>query len=180
MLNIFFPNLCISCHNPSSEQLLCNLCSSEIKLINTTNICISCGIPFNLFSESTFIKGHKCDSCIRETVNFNKCRSIARYDGTLRELLHRFKYKKKLGVGNFFIKLILDNFPKDLKGFDLVMPVPLHIRKLREREYNQSAVLVNSLSRKLNCEKDLFSLVKSRETEPQINFKNSNMRKKIS
>ena len=58
------------------------------------------------------------------------------------------------------------------------MPVPLHIHKLREREYNQSAVLVNNLSKSLNCEKDLFSLVKSSETDPQINFKNRTMRKR--
>ena len=121
---------------------------------------------------------HKCESCIRETVSFNICRSIARYEGTLRELLHRFKYKRKLGIGNIFIKLMTDNFPKDLKGFDLMIPVPLHIHKLREREYNQSAVIVNGLSRKLNCEKDLFSLVKSTKTEPQVNFKNSKERKK--
>jgi ComF family protein len=178
MLDIIFPAICISCKKISSRQQLCNGCYSEISFIESSNICICCGIPFNLFNKSPHITGHKCASCIRETINFDKCRSIARFDGTLRELLHRFKYKKKLGIGKLFVKLILDNFPKDLNGFDLIMPVPLHIHKLREREYNQSAVLVNNVSKSLNCEKDIFSLVKSNETEPQINFKNSTMRKR--
>ena len=178
MLNIIFPKLCISCQSPSSGHVLCRPCFSEINFINTSNICISCGIPFNLFNKLSPTKSHKCDGCIRNIVNFNRSRSIARYDGTLRELLHRFKYKKKIGIGKFFTKLILDHFPKDLKGFDLMMPVPLHINKLREREYNQSAVIVNCLSRDLECEKDLFSLKKSRETEPQVNFKNSSARKR--
>ena len=137
-----------------------------------------CGIPFSLFNGSQKTKSHKCESCLRNIVSFHRCRSVARYDGTLRELLHRFKYKRKISIGKFFIKLILDHFPKDIKGFDLIMPVPLHINKLREREYNQSAIIVNSLSRHLNCEKDLFSLKKSCETEPQVNFKNSQMRKR--
>lgn len=178
MLNIIFPGLCISCKKISFGQQLCGSCFSEIKFIDSSNICICCGIPFNLFNDSKDIPGHKCDNCLREKVNFNKCRSIAHFDGTLRELLHRFKYKKKLGIGKFFIQLILDHFPKDLKGFDLIIPVPLHIRKLREREYNQSAVFVNNLSKSLKCEKDLFSLVKSSETEPQISFKNSTKRKR--
>jgi len=178
MLDIIFPGLCIFCKKTSSGQQLCNNCYSEIRFIDSSNICICCGIPFNSFNESSHIPGHKCANCIREKINFNKCRSIAHFDGTIRELLHGFKYKKKLGIGNFFIKLIIDHFPKDLNGFDLMMPVPLHIHKLREREYNQSAVFVNNLSKRLNCEKDLFSLVKSSETDPQINFKNRTMRKR--
>lgn len=178
MLDIIFPGLCVFCKKTSSGQQLCERCYSEIRFIYSSDICKSCGIPFNYFNESSLIPVHKCGRCIKDEVNFSICRSIAHFDGTIRELLHGFKYKKKLGLGKFFSKLITGHFPKDLKGFDLIMPVPLHIRKLREREYNQSAVFVNYLSGELNCEKNLFSLVKSRETDPQINFKNSAMRKR--
>lgn len=153
-------------------------CYSDIRFIDSSNVCVICGIPFNFFQDDLPTSGHKCANCIREKINFTVCRSIAYFDGTIRELLHGFKYRKKLGIGKILSKLLIDNFPGELKDFDLIMPVPLHIKKLREREYNQSAVFVNSLYRKLNCEKDLFSLVKSGETDPQINFKNSKMRKR--
>lgn len=178
MLDIIFPTLCICCKKASTGQQLCESCYSEIRFIDSTGICKSCGIPFNSLSEPPQTPVSRCGRCIKENVNFSICRSVAHFDGTIRELLHGFKYKKKLGLGGFFSKLITDHFPNDLKGFDMLIPVPIHIRKLRQREYNQSAVFVNYISRKIKCEKDLFSLVKSRETDPQVNFKNSNMRKR--
>ncbi len=178
MLDIIYPGLCISCKQISPGRQLCENCYSDIKFISSSDICVCCGVPYKSFDETTAHPEHKCASCISETTDFKVCRSIARFDGTIRDLLHSFKYKKKLGIGKIFTRLIKDNFPKDLTSFNLIMPVPLHIKKLREREYNQSAVLVNGLSRELDCEKDLFSLIKSFETEPQVNFKDSRMRKK--
>ena len=178
MLDIIFPRFCVSCRQYSQSGQLCQDCLSDIKYINHKSVCESCGVPFNYFDEPNAVSGHKCSQCLTEKVHYSVCRSVAYLEGTIRELLHAFKYRKKLGIGKLFSKLITDNFPKDLLGFDLIMPVPLHINKLREREYNQSAIMVNGISGKLNCEKDLFSLVKSRETEPQVNFKNSKKRKK--
>ena len=178
MLDIIFPRFCFSCKQYSQNGQLCPDCFSDINYINPESVCVSCGVPFNYFSESASGPEHKCSYCLTEKVHYSVCRSIAYLDGTIREMLHAFKYRRKLGLAKLFSKLILDNFPKDLLGFDLIMPVPLHINKLREREYNQSAILVNGISGKLNCEKDLFSLVKSRETEPQVNFKNRKNRKK--
>ena len=178
MLDIIFPRFCVSCKQYSQNNQLCPDCFSDINYINPETVCVSCGVPYNYFSEFTSRSPHKCSYCLTEKVHYSVCRSVAYLDGTIRELLHNFKYRKKLGLGRLFSKLIIDNFPKDLLGFDLIIPVPLHIKKLREREYNQSAILVNGISGKLRCEKDLFSLVKSRETEPQVNFKNSKIRKK--
>lgn len=178
MLDIIFPSFCVSCNQYSPKGQLCSSCSSDIKFIKSKDVCHCCGVPFNYFDESVNTPKHKCSYCINQKVHYTVCRSIAYLEGTVRELLHGFKYRKKLGIGKLFTKLMTENFPEELLGFDLIMPVPLHINKLREREYNQSAVLVNGVSKKLICEKDLFSLVKSRETEPQVNFKNSNIRKK--
>ena len=178
MLDIIFPRFCVSCKQYSQSGQLCQDCFSDINYINPESVCVSCGVPFNYFSEPPYRPEHKCSYCITEKVHYSVCRSIAYLDGTIREMLHAFKYRRKLGLGKLFSKIITDNFPKELLGFDLIMPVPLHINKLREREYNQSAILVNGISGKLKCEKNLFSLVKSRETEPQVNFKNSKNRKK--
>ena len=178
MLDIIFPGLCISCKQVSSGKHLCSRCYSEIRFIGSSGVCAICGVPFNSYENSVVQPSHKCADCIKHEVSFKICRSIARLDGTIRDLLHSFKYRKKLAVGKFFSKLIKDNFPKELKQFDLIMPVPLHIDKLREREYNQSAVIVNFLSREFGCEKDLFTLFKSTKTQPQVNFKDRRLRKK--
>ena len=178
MLDIIFPNLCVYCKNISTGEPLCKSCYSEISFIDPLNVCTCCGVPFSSDSELTGPVYHKCGKCIKEKINFTRCRSVAQFNGVIRELLHSFKYRKKLGIGKIFAKLLTDNFPKDLKGFDLLLPVPLHINKLREREYNQSAVLVSYLSNKLRFEKDLFSLIKSSETNPQIMYKTIRQKKK--
>jgi len=178
MLDIIFPNLCVYCKNISTGEPLCKSCYSEISFIDPLNVCTCCGVPFSSDSELTGPVYHKCGKCIKEKINFTRCRSVAQFNGVIRELLHSFKYRKKLGIGKIFAKLLTDNFPKDLKGFDLLLPVPLYINKLREREYNQSAVLVSYLSNKLRFEKDLFSLIKSSETNPQIMYKTIRQRKK--
>ena len=176
MLDLIFPDLCVYCKNHSPNSDLCSSCYSKISFVSTQNICIKCGTPFNLGSETGH--GHKCGACIEKERYYTKCRSVALFDGLIRELLHLFKYRKKLGIGKLCGKLLTENLPGAIEDFDLIVPVPMHIRKLREREFNQCAVLSKYLSGKTGKEYDPFTLIKLRETEAQVVFKNAGDRRK--
>lgn len=110
--------------------------------------------------------------------SFLKARSAAFYDGQLREMLYNFKYRGKLYCGYIFSDLIINNYPRDIGKFDIIVPVPLHINRLRKREYNQSAIIASEILKITRVEYDPFILKKFRDTKPQVDFSNAGDRKK--
>ena len=82
----------------------------------------------------------------RKKADFRKARSVGVYDKTLMSLVHAFKYGKKIQLadplGRMLFKTFLCHWGKD--EVDLVMPVPLHPERLRERGFNQAFLLVRN------------------------------------
>ncbi|MEM7009310.1 MAG: hypothetical protein AAF462_09285 [Thermodesulfobacteriota bacterium] len=76
------------------------------------------------------------------------------------------------------MEILFSNFPNDLDSFDTVVPVPLHIDKLRKREYNQSVILAQSVAKYKSVSCDLFGLKRIRDTRPQIEIANEGERRK--
>ena len=72
----------------------------------------------------------------------------------------------------------MNNYPRDIGEFDIIIPVPLHIKRLREREYNQSAIIASEISKVTKVEYNPFILKKIKDTKPQVEFSNTVDRKK--
>jgi len=187
MLDILFPKICPSCHKTSlKNRKLCNTCISDIRFINNWNFCNKCGVPFGYFDNQVKDDSrleyndtkHLCGKCIQDRYCFEKARSIAIYEGNIRDLIISFKYEGKLSYGDLLLEIIKTNFPNDLDEFDSVVPVPLHIDKLRHREYNQSVILASGLAKYKGVECEIFGLKRTRDTIPQIEIRNENDRRK--
>jgi ComF family protein len=189
MLDLIFPNTCSTCDTPVADKNpVCGSCLSEVKYIMDFSSCGRCGTPFGFFSGDhidTDItapphggSGHLCGRCLKGSFSFETARSVVLYEGKIRDMIHEFKYEGKLGLEGFLSSLLLDNFPFPPSGFDLVVPVPMHISKLRKREYNQSALLANNLARRRGIECDLLTFRKIRDTRPQIEFRNEEERRR--
>ena len=179
MITIFYPRLCSGCKEPTDSSFLCEKCALDVKYLSESSICSKCGVPLGYLSGqigsslSIF-----CGRCIRGEYNFDLARSIVFFDGILRDLLHQFKYKGRISIGKNLPVFLMNHFPGDINDFDIIMPVPVYIKKLRNREYNQSAVLGKTISNRLNIEFDPFNLYKVEDTPPQVNFRNYSQRKK--
>lgn len=187
MLDILFPRVCPSCGKSiHKENKLCEACLQDIKLIEDWRACAKCGIPFGYFDSrgenmsepGQDSPGNLCGKCVNDSYTFDKARSLAIYDGSIRELIISFKYQSKLGYAEVLLDLLRTHFPEDLDGFDSVVPVPLHIDKLRMREYNQSAVLAKGVAIYKGVKCDLFGLKRIRDTVPQIELKNEKERRR--
>jgi len=78
-----------------------------------------------------------------------KVYSACLYDGALKELVHRFKYKGKTVLARIFSKLMIEYIEDnpEIADVDLVTVVPLHKERLREREFNQSLLIAGSVSK---------------------------------
>jgi len=91
------------------------------------------------------------------------------YTGVLARLIHLLKYTRRLSlanrIGKLMSKLVIeDNF---LRRAQLIIPVPLHPTRIRERGYNQSELLAKNLGECLNIPMSKKSLLRVRNTKSQ-------------
>lgn len=93
-------------------------------------------------------------------------------------MIHEFKYEARLAHERVLSGFLLEHFPFKPDNFDTVVPVPLHINKLRGREYNQSAVLAQNIARWSGASYDPFGLKKIMDTRPQFELKNEEERRR--
>lgn len=176
MLDILFPRICLGCNETPVEKYICRRCIEQLEFISGKNICHVCGQPFGFDSPHRSINSNICASCIRKRYSFRKCRSVLYYNGQAREFLHNYKYNGNISYSGLLITVATDYFPGDFDRFDMLIPVPVHINKLRKREFNQSAVISSALGKFLGIESNPFILKKTRDTIPQVDIGNEKER----
>lgn len=102
-------------------------------------VCFSCGVP--LSGRLVRVKaGHSCHRCLAEPPAYDLHRALFRYEGVVRDLIHRFKYD-----AHFWVRQLMSGFMPRLQehfvGIDGIIPLPLTGKKLCERGYNQSFLI---------------------------------------
>jgi ComF family protein len=91
-----------------------------------------------------------CPACIRQKNAINGLRSPLKFEGVVREAVHQFKYKNLRLLARPLANIIAEYLTRYPLPADLLIPVPLHPRRLKERGYNQSALLAEELSKLAN------------------------------
>jgi ComF family protein len=169
-LDILFPPLCHVCKSfiPEAGALhLCSDCREKIVPVSSP-LCTVCGIPFN--TENGI--DHVCGSCSVNPKPFVSARSAVCFLGPAQELIHRLKYGKKTHLARplgFLTAGPLAPFAAET-GVELIVPVPLHPRRLRERGFNQALLFAQILSKTFDVPLARNNLRRIRWTEPQINL----------
>jgi len=98
-------------------------------------------------------------------------RSWAVFDSPLQEALHTLKYRHNIAI-SYDIALAMTPFLRSLNwAVDVVVPVPLSSRRLRERGYNQIGKVAETLAYELGVEYMPTALRKVRETRSQVGLK---------
>lgn len=134
-----FPSVCLLCRQglPAfSAVQLCPGCRERVPVIRAPH-CLCCGVEFSGGGAS-----HLCGSCLRTPPHFSRARAIFRYDRESAALVHAFKYGGRTQGRATFQALAREAAPlADLSPPELIVPVPLHPTRLRERGFNQALVL---------------------------------------
>jgi competence protein ComFC len=169
-LDLIYPRQCQICGETrwcENFSFLCNDCFRSAIPIQPP-CCESCGLPFQGKIQEPFL----CPNCSDMKLYFDRAIAIVRFQGVVRRAIHGFKYSHQ----SYWLKVLHTWFIQgadDLlqpETFDLIIPVPLHTLRERERGFNQSWQLIQPLAEKWALASDRNGLVRVRETVTQTNL----------
>ena len=165
-LLLIYPPTCAGCTRAfNSDKPFCPDCFSALDLISDP-YCPLCGIPFG--AKTTI--SHLCGDCLGSHHRFDRARSTGIYQGLIREVINRFKYGGQTFLVRPLARMLMGPAEEliRLHRIDMIVPVPLHYRRLRQRGFNQASLLARRLGSLLRIPVDYSSLRRTRWTEPQI------------
>lgn len=167
---IIYPPNCLLCkekmHSLAVNGLICRGCVEKIRP-NTPPFCPICGRFMPAGAESA------CASCNNTRFYFDRAMSACIYEAAAKEIIHRFKYSHKLKLGGVLSGLMInfiEEYRLPLSQCDYIIPIPLSPARLREREFNQSRILAQAVSRRFNISLLTDTLVRIRHTKPQADL----------
>lgn len=177
LLEILLPKVCPLCRDKFSPSLadsgVCTHCLVGFKEI-AGPVCSICGAPF----VSSTGPDHLCTKCIKAPRPFVKARSALYYTDSAAEAIKLFKYH-----GLFALKPAFDNIfysvLDEFRDVDLIIPVPLHRRRLAHRGFNQSLILARLVAKRLGKKLDYTTLKRVRLTRPQTELKGEERKRNV-
>jgi len=115
---------------------------------------------------------HLCGSCLSAPPRYRVARSAYVYGGVIASLIHDLKYGKKTIRRRVLGELLLERLGDTIAGWggDLLLPVPLHPKRLRFRGFNQAILIGEVLSRHLSIPLERSLLARTQETPPQTSL----------
>lgn len=140
--DLVFPPGCAACGlRIHANGGLCAACWSRVNFIERP-YCEIMGSPFS----HDLGKGIVSPEAIAHPPEFDRLRSVARFDDVVRDLVHALKYQDRLDLAPVMAGWMERAGQEFLVGCDAVVPVPLHRMRLLSRRYNQSAELARHLA----------------------------------
>ena len=166
---MLFPPVCGGCGTAGFRW--CPNCQGRVPRI-VEPFCEKCGIPFR--------KVGLCEKCQAEPPKYRLMRSWAVFDSPIQNALHTIKYRRNIGLGDSIARQIVD-FVRSLRwDIDMIVPMPLGRQRLKERGYNQVALVAQPLAYELSLEYAPRALWKARETRSQVGLTISQRRENVS
>jgi ComF family protein len=179
IINLLYPAVCQVCFKKTDvpSQFICKECFKKIKK-RLPPFCIKCGKQLNGDPASL----NTCPDCKKDMIYFDRAWSACCYEGILKELVHKFKYKKITCLTKEFTSLVTDFMQRYNAGIDaeLIMSIPMHPKRLFKRELNHSDILAKDIARRLGVPYSNTTLKKIKDTKLQSELKRQERIKNLS
>lgn len=165
--DLLYPRVCPVCNMilESKDKGICRACRSLLPVI-TEPVCLKCGKEIS-DNEEEF-----CEDCSCNPRAYTMGFPAMNYVEPVKDCVMAFKYRNRKDYADFFAEIIYEVCgPRILSvAPEIIVPVPIHSSRLKERGYNQAGLLAKELSARLHIpvEEDLF--VRTLNTLPQKNL----------
>ena len=181
LADLVWPRVCAveSCNRTSdrAERHLCSHCLATLPFHEAGGACRICGGLVVASTRHDFV----CEACQSSHPRYEFARSATFYSEPVDQLVKDFKFHKATWLCEDLTDLLEGAVRAKLEysSIDVVIPVPLHPSRLRERGYNQSALLAQALAKRLNRRADCRSLVRTLNTQHQARLTGDDRRNNL-
>ncbi|NTV15498.1 MAG: ComF family protein [Desulfobulbaceae bacterium] len=169
LAELLFPSSCLACQGqvpPGTLPMFCPECLAQIELVSGP-LCPGCGRQFPKAAGGA----HYCGLCLSGHYHFERARAVALYTEPFSHVIHRFKYRGKThGLPSFSALLARLPEPPLREPPELILPVPLHDRKLRQRGFNQAVLLARAFFPRDRQRIKTDLLLRQLNTDPQTSL----------
>jgi ComF family protein len=166
IIDFLFPSRCLGCGRWG--DFICESCFINLPRI-VPPVCNKCGKP-----EST---GGLCPACWNSHLVIDGIRSVFHFEGTVRKAIHHLKYYNLKAISKDLALVLYDYISHNELNSDIIIPVPLHRKRLRKRGYNQSFLVAKELGMLTSISVITDSLIRIKEGVPQAKTKGIEQRK---
>lgn len=178
LFDFFLPPACAYClerHDPPNPDYFCVACLGQILPLEHPR-CPRCALPYPADAGTD----HHCQTCLGEKQKtFEDVTAVGPYDGLLRDAIHRFKYRGDVNLDRPLGRLMADQLVRSHEKFDLVVPVPLHPARFRQRTFNQADLLARRIVKYLGLQLDNSLLFRARSGPAQQELSSSDRRRNV-
>lgn len=156
LAGIFLPGSCLLCADDAGGALLCARCEKDLPSLPNDRLCPRCALPTT--------HGEHCGACLKEPPHYARTMALWRYEFPADRLIHALKYQHRLAIAEWLGGCLAERLTP---AGQLLLPMPLHRQRLRERGFNQAAEIARCIARRtgLHYQPDLLS--RQRPTRPQ-------------
>lgn len=169
LAEMLYPRQCAECEGAPGDgyRYLCWDCASRLDLLHEP-MCSRCGEPVAGRIDAAFV----CHLCLDADRQFTRARSVARFDGVVRTLIHGFKYERSTWLAGDLVRLLASGWEVHFQDVDVngVGWVPLHPTRRRTRGFNQARVLAEGLAARCGLPVVPGAVRRDRATTTQTNL----------
>jgi ComF family protein len=160
------PATCLLCHQPADRQQdLCGVCKNDLPILPQT--CPRCA---KIFRQPGF-PALACGGCLRKPPPFDAAFALFAYEKPVTKLIMELKFHERLLnariLGELMLEAIRTRWYHNKPLPDVIIPMPLHVTRLRERGFNQALEITRPIARSLKIPVDITSCVRQKATAPQ-------------
>jgi ComF family protein len=176
VLDALLPPRCLACDAAVDEPgRLCAACFARLSFV-TPPVCHVCSLPFATAALDDEVV---CATCLKDRPAFRRARAVFVYRDAGRELVLKLKHADRTDAATHLARWLRRAGAELLASCDVIVPVPLHWRRLWLRTYNQAALLANALGRAAHVPVAPDALVRTRPTPAQGGLDRAQRRRNV-
>jgi len=175
---LIFPDECRVCAETLREVSrvpVCARCLCDPQPLRAEYFCVACRTPF--LNHFPLDESGRCPLCRLGLTGFDAVYSYGSYEGSLRKLIHLFKYDKIYSLARPLAGFLARVLPRE-ERFDVIVPMPLHWRRQWERGFNQSELLAGVIAKKWGVPMQR-AVRRVKSTAPQAGLTNAKRRANV-